>query len=113
MGAARTSGKEKSVLRSITPFFKSIWRATLPRLAILHGWLAYGFSFLQIRRSYVVQVWPGEHDLDKARRVAVFMHYDGGGQVADFVTYYLRQIVEAGFTILFVSNSPKLTEEAL
>jgi lipopolysaccharide biosynthesis protein len=100
-------------LRAIAQFFKNIWRSVGPRISLLLGWFAYGLSFLARGRSHVVQSWPGDRDLDAARRVAIFMHYDGGGHIADFVEVYLREIAEAGFTILFISNSPRLTEEAV
>lgn len=65
------------------------------------------------RQTWVVQRWSGHGDLATANRIAIFVHYDRHGQVADYVRYYLEQLAAAGYGILFVSNSPTLTPAAL
>ena len=79
--------------------------------------LAFALRYLEAqvlrRQTWVVQRWPGQDDLATAKRIAIFVHYDRHGQVADYVRYYLEQLAEAGYAILFVTNSPKLTPAAL
>lgn len=65
------------------------------------------------RRTWVIQRWSGQGDLATATRIAVFVHYDRHGQVADYVRYYLEQLNIAGYSVVFVTNSPKLTTAAL
>jgi hypothetical protein len=45
-------------------------------------------------------------------RVALFCHFDVGGEVRPFVLHQLRALRDAGFTIGFVSNSGHLREGA-
>jgi len=70
---------------------------------------SYFRSFAR-RRDLIEERWRGLQDLSAARRVAVFNHYDRQGVVHDFVAHYIRQLTEAGFTIIFVSNSPGLSQ---
>lgn len=79
--------------------------------------LAFALHFLEAqlyrRRSWVVQRWIGNPGLTGARRIAIFVHYDRQGRVADYVLYYLDQLRAAGYTLLFVTNGRRLGEEAL
>src|SRR5947209_1819692 len=43
---------------------------------------------------------------------AVYVHYDRYGVVHDFVLTQLRALVEAGFRVTFVTNSPKFEDRA-
>lgn len=72
-----------------------------------YAFSSYLRSFAR-QRSQVGERWAGARDLDAAPRVAVFSHFDARGVVHDFVRYYLREIHEAGYTIVFVSNAPRL-----
>ena len=65
-------------------------------------------GFLRLRRNYVVERWAGDRSFAGARRIAIFVHYDRRGRVHDYVIYYLKALVEAGFEIIFVSNSPRV-----
>jgi lipopolysaccharide biosynthesis protein len=73
---------------------------------------AYGRS--SVLRSYVPprprirERWVGSVDLGTANRVAVFSHFDPRGFVRDFVHYYLQQLRDAGYTIVFVTHAPRL-----
>ena len=78
----------------------------------------YGLASLLVslgrrRRTYVKERWAGEIDLAAAARVAVFNHFDRRGTVAPFVEYYVRKLHDAGYAILFVSNSPRLAPAAI
>lgn len=52
--------------------------------------------------------WPGSHDLARARRVAILMHYDSRGIFHDYVLHMLESLVTAGFAVIVVSNAPRL-----
>ena len=77
---------------------------------------AYG-SYLRgrarSRTDFIEERWRGLQDLSAASRVAVFNHYDPRGVLHDFVADYVRQLTEAGFTTIFVSNSPSLPRETI
>jgi lipopolysaccharide biosynthesis protein len=77
---------------------------------------AYGSFFrshLRRRTDFIEERWSGLQSLSNASRVAVFNHYDQQGVLHDFVAYYVRQLNEAGFTVIFVSNSPWLSRDAI
>src|SRR4029450_12876398 len=71
----------------------------------LYGSASYMMSFTRRPASYVRQRWPGALDLERATRIAVFVHFDRQGMVHDFVLHYLAEIARAGFTTVFVSNA--------
>lgn len=97
-----------------------LWRKLLIAKTVVYtrivllvwGYLSYLRS-LGRKPSYIRERHLGLVDLDSARKVAIFNHYDGGGRVPDFVLYYLREIAACGFAIIFVSNAPKLRPEAI
>jgi lipopolysaccharide biosynthesis protein len=64
-------------------------------------------GYLRFRRSYIIERWIGERSLTQAARIAVFVHYDRYGHIHDYVIHYLGALVEAGFEIVFVTNSPR------
>jgi hypothetical protein len=45
-------------------------------------------------------------------RRCVFVHYEAQGRVLQHTRAYLEALAEADFSILFVSNAPRLEEEA-
>jgi lipopolysaccharide biosynthesis protein len=63
--------------------------------------------------TWVVQRWDGDGGLGEAKRIAVFVHYDDKGLVHPYVLFYLEQLREAGYSILFVTNSPRLLPAAV
>jgi lipopolysaccharide biosynthesis protein len=63
-------------------------------------------GFCRLRKNYIVRRWPGDRPLAGARRIAIFVHYDRRGRVHDYVVHYLNELLQAGFEIIFVSNSP-------
>lgn len=64
--------------------------------------------FGQIRRTrnLIIRSTPGQDPLPGADRVAVYVHFDRQGKIADYVIHQLKELVEAGFGIIFVTNSP-------
>ena len=77
------------------------------------AYLSYCRSLLRKQTDFVLERWNGLQDLSSATKVVVFSHFDSQGTLHDFVAYYLRQLAEAGFTVIFVSNAPNLPEETI
>jgi len=92
---------------------KAMWRQTEQLLVLGYGFLCYIWALVRNRKSWIVEEWDGERDLESACRIAVFSHFDRYGIVHDYVYYYLQQLAGAGYTILFVSSAPKLSPEAV
>ena len=74
---------------------------------------SYYRSVVRRRQDFVEERWSGLQDVSAASRIAVFNHYDRDGVVHDFAAHYLRQLAEAGFTVIFVSNAPRLSRETV
>lgn len=83
-------------------------RLVLRFVGEVFDYVSYLRSFVRRRKQFVEERWSGLKDLSAARRVAVFNHFDQNGVLHDFVLHYVRQLNEAGFTVVFVSNSPRL-----
>ncbi len=85
------------------------WSRQLAKMLLVPAsWVAYGFSF--VRGTRVIRyIHDGRLPLSGARRVAIFVHYDRYGRVHDFVYYYLRQLTDLGFAVIFVSNGSFVT----
>jgi hypothetical protein len=63
------------------------------------------------RRKQIVSVWPvGE--LNLGSRIVLFVHFDKYGKVRQQVLDYISDLRENGRSIVFVSNSRRLTDEA-
>ena len=77
------------------------------------AYLSYWRSFTRTNASFVLERWNGAVELSSATKIAVFSHFDAQGMVHDFVAHYLQQLSEAGFTVIFVSNAPRLAEETV
>jgi hypothetical protein len=74
------------------------------------AWLSFFGSFLRSPRQ-IVKRWP-ENDVPLGPRVAIFVHWDGRGNVHEPVRHYLKALREAGLSIVFVSNAGKLRQES-
>lgn len=77
------------------------------------GFPSYLRSLARARRPAIRQRWSGDDDIATARRVAVFVHFDPDGHVDDWLVHYLRELRRGGFAVIFVSNAPSLSEEAV
>ena len=86
--------------------------ATYP-FTVGFAYLSYFRSLARRRTDFVLEQWDGLRDLPSATKVAIFSHFDPRGTLHDFVAHYLQQLEEAGFTVIFVSNAPLLTEETI
>ncbi len=80
---------------------------------LLVMYAAAGIAILRQQRNFVLQRYEGGRTLTGAARVAVFVHFDTRGRVHDFVVYYLQALRNAGFELVFVSNSPRLPSSAI
>lgn len=68
------------------------------------GWVGRLRALVPAVRKVVAGERPG------GARHAVYVHYDRWGVVHDFVFQALRELVANGYSVTFVSNSPKLDE---
>ena len=100
------AGLTQTVLAWARPQLRRLVRGVAMYRAVL-------WAEIRPRRNYIVERHPGWRDLDGARRVAIFIHYDNRGRVHDYVLHYLAALREVGFEIVVVSNAPKLGEAAL
>ena len=105
----------------LRPFLRDLWRRygrdVIPRLWLVAlfflGLPAYLRSLLTSPRDHICQEWAGSQDLDSARDVAVVVHFDPQGRVGRWLEHYVQQLNAAGFTVIFVSNAPKLEDQAI
>lgn len=98
---------------SIPPIIRRLRVKLRESITMLQLGLRFFEAQLYRRKSWVVERWQGQIDFTSAARIAIFTHYDRQGRVADYVRYYLEQLREAGFTILFVTNSPRLLADSV
>ncbi len=84
------------------------WAA--PRYYRLH---ALGANLSRAGAKPILETIRGDDPNAGSDRIAVFVHYDGKGQVDDYVVTYLQGLNAAGFRIWFMSNTPRLGPESL
>lgn len=75
------------------------------------AWFDYAYSFLR-NPSQIVAKWP-QGEIEVGPRVAIFIHFDGQGDVRDHTLHYVAALNAAGLSVLFVTNSGKLKPVAL
>jgi lipopolysaccharide biosynthesis protein len=95
----------KSILNVIQDFFRR-WRF---RYYLTLAYFSYWRSLLR-RPNQVISTWTNGAPLGP--RVAIFVHYDAEGTVQPFVMPYLQALHDLGLSVVFVTNSGKLTEAA-
>ncbi|MDE8345474.1 MAG: rhamnan synthesis F family protein [Acidocella sp.] len=83
--------------------YQAKWLVWIP-LAIL-------FSHLR-RRRQIISVWP-EGDIALGPKLALFMHFDGYGNVRPQLFAYLRELQENGRDVVFVTNARRLNAQAM
>jgi lipopolysaccharide biosynthesis protein len=69
------------------------------------------FGHVVRRRSLIRELRPASDPQSNSKLAAVYAHFDRDGFVADYVLHQLRELVDAGFRITFVSNSPTFPEQ--
>ena len=62
--------------------------------------------------SQAVHRWPAG-DIPLGPKVCVYVHWDGGGEVRKHVLHQVRSLVDAGVSVLFVTNSGHLRPAAM
>lgn len=65
---------------------------------------------LRRKQDHVRARLPGSDPLPDSRLAAVYVHFDPRGVVHDYVVHQLHQLLDAGFRISFVTNSPAFPE---
>ncbi|HTW28270.1 MAG TPA: rhamnan synthesis F family protein [Acetobacteraceae bacterium] len=60
----------------------------------------------------MVSAWPAGR-IRLGPKVVVFVHFDRAGAVREYAMIYLRAFAEAGFSIVFVTNSGRLQPAAM
>jgi hypothetical protein len=68
--------------------------------------LAWPLGFCRSQRQLVF-VSPSEH-VDLGPKVALFAHFDRSGALRDHVLTYLSALKDAGFSVIYVTNSGRL-----
>jgi lipopolysaccharide biosynthesis protein len=68
-----------------------------------------------LRRLFptVRRTWAGGDPCRTSNDHAVYAHYDSEGVIHDYVVEQLRQLAIAGFRVTFVTNSRRMSEEAI
>lgn len=94
-------------LQRLIAFWKQI-RSWISRQL---SWIDYWLSFLR-SHTQLVHAWP-EGEIPLGPKVAVFVHFDGQGRVGAHVLHYVTALRDAGVSVVFVTNSGKLTEAAM
>lgn len=94
-------------------FARYLFNAAQYPFTVGFAYLAFCRSLVRKKADFVQERWTGLQDLSSATKVAVFSHFESQGALHDFVAYYLRQLAEAGFTVIFVSNAPNLPEATI
>ncbi len=89
----------------------ALWRRLRGQLSRGLAWVEYAMSFTR-NPSQILTAWP-ETPPDPGPRVAIFIHFDGRGGVGRHVLHYVASLRAAGLAVLFVTNSGRLTDEAL
>jgi len=94
-------------LQSLANYVQDFFRRWRFRWHLTLAYFSYWRSLL--RRPYqVISTWSNGEAL--GRRVAVFVHFDPDGNVQPFVQTYVQSLHDLGFSVIFVTNSGRLTE---
>jgi len=90
--------------RQILPILREIkWYTIIPAARLL--------GLLRSPRQ-IKTAWP-EGDIPLGPQIVLFMHFDSGGRVRQQLLDYMREFVENGRTVVFVSNSKRLRPAAM
>lgn len=98
------------MLRKIVMLFWVWSRGTLNLVAM---GLSRGLAVVRFRTNMVRKTYDGDIDLAHATKIAVFVHWDSTGHIHRYVQYHLQSLRDAGYEIVFVSNSPILDDASI
>ncbi len=59
------------------------------------------------RGTYIRKSWGLVPSADTNPHIAIFVHYDKQGRVHDYALHYIQALLDAGRTVVFITNSPK------
>ncbi len=62
-------------------------------------------------QTAILRMEAGERSDLTARRVALYVHYAASGRISDMVVRQVETLVQAGFSVVFISSAPRLPEE--
>jgi hypothetical protein len=79
--------------------------------SILLSYASYLRSFAR-RKRHVIRVWP-EGEIEPGKHVALFVHFDRRERLAEHALAYVRELHANGFSVIFVSNAGRMSEESL
>lgn len=97
-------------------FRRAVRRFAAIARGLRNGTIAYTAATIAVlipRGDPVVERIEGERTIIGAKRIVVFAHYDRRGRVHDYVHYYLLALRRVGYEIVFVTNSPRLEQQAI
>lgn len=73
-------------------------------IGVLRGWFH--------SPNQVIRAWP-EGEVRLGSKVALFVHFDGQGAVRRHVLDYVTALHDAGFSVVFVTNSGRLRDDSM
>lgn len=87
-----------------------VWRGLRRARVSASAYASYGLSYVRARRQ-IISVASGT-DGALGASVALFVHFDRHGRVADHTLNYITSLGAAGFSVVFVTNSGRLDPTA-
>jgi hypothetical protein len=98
-------------MRQLYRNFLAMLSALDARIRRLLSWVEFALSYTRSHRQ-IIRAWP-DTPPSPGPKVAIFVHFDGQGRVGQHVLHYVASLRDAGFSVLFVTNSGKLREDAM
>lgn len=95
----------------IEAYLRATWHFLVHVLQTIGAYTQFALSLLRSPHQ-LVSSWP-ESGMELGPRVAVFVHYDGRGEVRPHVLRYITMLQQCGFSVVFVTNSAQLQEASL
>jgi lipopolysaccharide biosynthesis protein len=107
-----TTGTEPNLQPTRSANLKSFAQLVLAPVVVIHDLAIEAAARLVRRRSLVREHLQGDDPLCDSAKAAVYVHFDAKGAIHDYIIYQLRELMDAGFRITFVSNAPILPESS-
>jgi hypothetical protein len=96
---------------ALVSYTRALGRLLRSWLHAVGAWCAFFLSFFRSPRQ-LLRCWPAG-EIPVGPRVAVFVHFDSRGGVRPHVLNYVRTLQQCGFSVVFVTNSGRLREDAM
>ena len=97
---------------SSTTGLKSFAKLVLAPFVVIHDLAIEAAARLVRRGSLVRKHLRGDDPLCDSGKAAVYVHFDSKGAIHDYIIHQLRELMDAGFRITFVSNAPIFPESS-